>query len=134
MAAIEGAHANQGSSDPADLSYLVSHLRELPEEAKKYLTWAAFFGSTWVIDDGQFAKREGWAMRVWPDLGRVVEFLEIVMSNVEGGSAADNCYVINIGYCKDGVGVFGDVNKICVVELVENHGERATLINIIDDI
>jgi hypothetical protein len=39
---------NQAISDPADLSFLISHMKELPEEAKKYLTWAAFFGETWV--------------------------------------------------------------------------------------
>jgi hypothetical protein len=45
MAAIEGSLANQKISDPTD-TFLISHLRELPDEAKKYLIWAAFFGET----------------------------------------------------------------------------------------
>lgn len=32
--------------DPNNLSYLIAHLRELPEDAKKYLIWASFFGAT----------------------------------------------------------------------------------------
>lgn len=46
MAEIEGSLANQIVSDPTDLSFLISRMRELPEEARKYLTWAAFFGET----------------------------------------------------------------------------------------
>jgi len=46
MIAIEGSIANQGVSDPADLSFLVDHMRELPDEVRKYLLWAAFFGET----------------------------------------------------------------------------------------
>jgi hypothetical protein len=49
MAAIEGSQAVQKMvTDPTDLSFLVSHLREFPEEAIRYLTWAAFFGETQV--------------------------------------------------------------------------------------
>ncbi|KAJ3802608.1 hypothetical protein GGU11DRAFT_813370 [Lentinula aff. detonsa] len=33
-------------SDPTDLSFLVSQFRELPEEARKYMLWAIFFGET----------------------------------------------------------------------------------------
>ena len=36
------------ASDPSDLTFLISHLRELPEEALRYMTWAAFFGETQV--------------------------------------------------------------------------------------
>ena len=46
MLAIEGSFMNKAISDPTDLSFLRSQMRELPEEAKKYLTWAAFFGET----------------------------------------------------------------------------------------
>lgn len=46
MLAIEGSLTNQTISDPTDLSFLISHMRELPGEARKYLTWAAFFGET----------------------------------------------------------------------------------------
>lgn len=34
-------------SDPNNLSYLVNHLRELPDDARKYLIWASFFGATY---------------------------------------------------------------------------------------
>lgn len=46
MEGVEGSLTNQRISDPTDLSFLITHLRELPEEAKKYLIWAAFFGET----------------------------------------------------------------------------------------
>ena len=48
MAAIEDSITNQKNSDPTDLSFLISHMRELRPEARKYLTWAAFFGETFV--------------------------------------------------------------------------------------
>lgn len=48
MAAIEGSLATQKFSDPTDLTFLITRLRELPEEARKYLLWAAFFGETYV--------------------------------------------------------------------------------------
>ena len=48
MVAIEQTMTNQKISDPTDLSFLISHMRELPPEARKYLTWAAFFGETCV--------------------------------------------------------------------------------------
>ena len=31
---------------PGDLNFLVNHLRELPEDARKFVIWAAFFGPT----------------------------------------------------------------------------------------
>ena len=37
---------HKASSDPTDPDFLLSHLRELPEEARKYLIWASLFGST----------------------------------------------------------------------------------------
>jgi hypothetical protein len=46
MSGIEGSLANQKVSDPTDLTFLITHMRELPEEARKYLLWAAFFGET----------------------------------------------------------------------------------------
>ncbi|KAI0028278.1 histidine kinase [Vararia minispora EC-137] len=39
------------ASDPNDLAYLVEHLRELPEEARRYIVWASFFGSTFKVTD-----------------------------------------------------------------------------------
>lgn len=29
---------------PGDLNFLVNHLRELPEDARKFVIWASFFG------------------------------------------------------------------------------------------
>ena len=46
MQAIEGSLMNRAISDPTDLTFLRSHMRGLPDEARKYLTWAAFFGET----------------------------------------------------------------------------------------
>jgi hypothetical protein len=46
MKAIEESMISQKISDPTDLTFLRQHMRELPEEAKKYLTWAVFFGET----------------------------------------------------------------------------------------
>jgi hypothetical protein len=46
MVAIEGSLTDQKISDPTDLTFLISHLKELPDEARKYLIWAAFFGET----------------------------------------------------------------------------------------
>jgi hypothetical protein len=46
MVAVEGSLSNQKISDPTDLTFLITHLRELPEDARKYLLWAAFFGET----------------------------------------------------------------------------------------
>ena len=48
MMAIKGSFVDQHVSDPTDLNFLVEHLRSLPEEARKYLTWAVFFGETWA--------------------------------------------------------------------------------------
>ena len=31
---------------PGDLKFLVHHLRELPEDARKFVIWASFFGPT----------------------------------------------------------------------------------------
>jgi len=36
-------------SDPSDVTYLVMQLRQLPEEAKMYIIWALFFGTTSVL-------------------------------------------------------------------------------------
>ncbi|KAF8665081.1 hypothetical protein AX16_000549 [Volvariella volvacea WC 439] len=51
MLGIEGSMANQKISDPTDLTFLITHLRELPEEARKYLIWAAFFGETFKVTE-----------------------------------------------------------------------------------
>ncbi|KII94402.1 hypothetical protein PLICRDRAFT_695401 [Plicaturopsis crispa FD-325 SS-3] len=55
MKAIEATAANQHMlSDPSDLTFLVAHLRELPDDARKYLIWAAFFGSTFKATEVSF--------------------------------------------------------------------------------
>ncbi|OCH84424.1 histidine kinase [Obba rivulosa] len=38
-------------ADPSDLSYLISHLRELSDEARKYILWASFFGPTFKVTE-----------------------------------------------------------------------------------
>ncbi|KAK7694195.1 hypothetical protein QCA50_001375 [Cerrena zonata] len=38
-------------ADPSNLTYLISHLRELSEDARKYITWASFFGATFQITE-----------------------------------------------------------------------------------
>lgn len=47
MESIEKSMESQKISDPTDLTFLRQHMRELPEEARKYLTWAVFFGETY---------------------------------------------------------------------------------------
>ncbi|KAN0138534.1 hypothetical protein V8E53_003522 [Lactarius tabidus] len=37
--------------DPNDISYLTSHLRKLPADARKYLVWASSFGATFKTTD-----------------------------------------------------------------------------------
>jgi len=51
MAAIQGSLNDQTVLDPTDISFLISHMRELPEEARKYLTWAVFFGETFKVTE-----------------------------------------------------------------------------------
>ncbi|KAJ3761553.1 dual-domain HisK/Mak2 protein kinase [Lentinula raphanica] len=46
LADIEASMDSSPKSDPTDLSFLVSQFRELPEEARKYMLWAIFFGET----------------------------------------------------------------------------------------
>ena len=46
MRAVEESMVNQKISDQTDLTFLRRHLRELPAEVRKYLTWAIFFGET----------------------------------------------------------------------------------------
>ena len=37
--------------DPSDITYLRSHLRELPDDARTYIIWASFFGSVFKATD-----------------------------------------------------------------------------------
>ncbi|KZT06226.1 histidine kinase [Laetiporus sulphureus 93-53] len=50
IAAIEPSlHDKKMITDPSDLSYLINHFHELPEDARKYLIWASFFGPTFKV-------------------------------------------------------------------------------------
>ncbi|TFY70059.1 hypothetical protein EVJ58_g21 [Rhodofomes roseus] len=50
ISAIEpNLHGNKMIADPSDLTFLRNHFRELPEDAKKFLTWASFFGPTFKV-------------------------------------------------------------------------------------
>lgn len=41
--------SSQSISDPTNLNFLVAHLNELPEDARKYILWASFFGETYAF-------------------------------------------------------------------------------------
>ncbi|KAI3615522.1 histidine kinase [Moniliophthora roreri] len=49
MSTIEPTMVDQKISDPTDLSFLIAQFRDLPEEARKYLLWAVFFGETFKV-------------------------------------------------------------------------------------
>ncbi|KAF9056453.1 histidine kinase [Panaeolus papilionaceus] len=51
MEAIHRGFSNQKIADPTELSFLIDQLRELPEDARKYLLWAAFFGETFKVTE-----------------------------------------------------------------------------------
>ncbi|KAJ7139584.1 dual-domain HisK/Mak2 protein kinase [Mycena epipterygia] len=51
IAAVEESLGSKTISDPTDLSFLISNLRELPEEARKYIRWAAMFGETFNLTE-----------------------------------------------------------------------------------
>ncbi|TRM62878.1 histidine kinase [Schizophyllum amplum] len=51
MRAIEGTMAEQGSTNPTDLSFLTTQLRSLPSEARRYILWAALLGETFKVTD-----------------------------------------------------------------------------------
>lgn len=59
---IETSLLQTSSVDPGDLTYLTLHFRELPVDARKYLTWASFFGAT-------FKTTEVALMIDWADSG-----------------------------------------------------------------
>ncbi|KAF5355680.1 hypothetical protein D9756_004007 [Leucocoprinus leucothites] len=51
MKAVEESMISQKVSDSTGLTFLRQHLRELPVEARKYLTWAIFFGETFKVTE-----------------------------------------------------------------------------------
>ncbi|KAI0320977.1 histidine kinase [Amylostereum chailletii] len=52
LASVEASLMVQRNvTDPNDVSYLISQLRELPSDARRYIIWASFFGSTFRVTD-----------------------------------------------------------------------------------
>ncbi|THU88468.1 hypothetical protein K435DRAFT_830560 [Dendrothele bispora CBS 962.96] len=51
ISTIEGSMTGREAPDPTDLSFLVAQFRELPEETRKYLLWAVFFGETFKVTE-----------------------------------------------------------------------------------
>ncbi|KAF7340087.1 Histidine kinase [Mycena venus] len=51
IVAVEESLGSKKISDPTDLTFLISNLRELPDEARMYLTWAAMFGETFNLTE-----------------------------------------------------------------------------------
>ncbi|KAK7029643.1 Chk1 protein kinase [Paramarasmius palmivorus] len=49
ISAVESSMADQKAPDPTDVSFLIAQFRDFPEEARKYLLWAAFFGETFKV-------------------------------------------------------------------------------------
>ncbi|KAH9927462.1 histidine kinase [Epithele typhae] len=39
------------STEPGNLAFLVDHLRQLPEDARKFIMWASFFGPTFKVTE-----------------------------------------------------------------------------------
>ncbi|TFY83386.1 hypothetical protein EWM64_g624 [Hericium alpestre] len=65
--------SQKDTADPNDLSYLQSHLHLLPDDARKYLIWASFFGSTFKVTD----------------VAQVMDHDELSSSNSDGDSDLD---------------------------------------------
>ncbi|EPQ61132.1 hypothetical protein GLOTRDRAFT_113578 [Gloeophyllum trabeum ATCC 11539] len=52
MPSIEALYLDQHIvSDPADPLFLTKHLRELPDEARRFIIWASFFGATFKVTE-----------------------------------------------------------------------------------
>lgn len=51
MTDIEGALVMNEVADPNDLTFLISHLKQLPEDGRRYIIWASFFGATFKVTD-----------------------------------------------------------------------------------
>ncbi|KAJ7293811.1 dual-domain HisK/Mak2 protein kinase [Mycena rebaudengoi] len=51
IAAEESLGRSEKISDPTDLSFLISNLRQLPEDGKRYIRWAAMFGETFNLTE-----------------------------------------------------------------------------------
>lgn len=51
MVEVEDHLVMQEAADPNDLSFLISHLKQLPEDARRYIIWASFFGNRFKVAD-----------------------------------------------------------------------------------
>ncbi|TFK57700.1 histidine kinase [Heliocybe sulcata] len=52
MPAIEAMYLDQQAvSDPSDPMFLTQHLREFPEEARRFIIWASFFGASFKVTE-----------------------------------------------------------------------------------
>lgn len=51
MSEVETALARQETKDPNDLTFLITHLRALPEDARRYIVWVSSYNltATWLI-------------------------------------------------------------------------------------
>lgn len=48
---VEGTFVANEVADPNNLSFLISHLKQLPEDGRRYIIWASFFGATFKVTD-----------------------------------------------------------------------------------
>ncbi|KZT22094.1 histidine kinase [Neolentinus lepideus HHB14362 ss-1] len=52
MPAIEATYLDQQTvSDPSDPLFLTQHLHEFPDEARRFILWASFFGATFKVTE-----------------------------------------------------------------------------------
>ncbi|KZV95615.1 STKc type histidine kinase [Exidia glandulosa HHB12029] len=55
IAAIENSFvAREWVSNPGDVSFLLAHIQDLPDEARKYLLWASMFGTVFKVQEIAF--------------------------------------------------------------------------------
>ncbi|KAF7324347.1 Histidine kinase [Mycena venus] len=62
IVAVEESLGSKKISDPTDLTFLISNLRELPDEARMYLTWAAMFGETSGSSGEEEGEERSWSI------------------------------------------------------------------------
>lgn len=55
IATIENSFvAQEWVSNPGDVSFLIAHIHDLPDEARKYLLWASMFGTVFKVQEVAF--------------------------------------------------------------------------------
>ncbi|PCH33241.1 hypothetical protein WOLCODRAFT_21861 [Wolfiporia cocos MD-104 SS10] len=97
IAAIEPSlHDQKMIADPSDLSYLINHFRELPDDAKKYLIWASFFGPTFKVaevallmdwEDGMSGSSGSGSEEDQEDMWSVPKAVSSINDNAPGSSS-----------------------------------------------